>query len=105
MRGRHHEINRDRGRRDRRADGSMDHRAPAGTGRALPPMFAVGRQVVGPAGQVITIAAVHGEWIRVEVPDKLTNLAATIDPLTGNTLMLVGQWMHVPSALMWGATP
>ena len=60
-------------------------------GMPLPPMFGVGQQVVGPAGQVITIAAVHGEWIRVEVPDKLTNLAATIDPLTGNTLMLVGQ--------------
>ena len=74
-------------------------------GVPLPPMFAVGQQVVGPAGQVITIAAVHGEWIQVEVPDKFTNLTATIDPLTGRTLMVVGQWIHVPSALTWGATP
>ena len=71
----------------------------------LPSIFGVGRQVVGPAGQLITIAAVHGEWIRVAVPDKLTNLAATIDPETGDTLMLVGQWMHVPSGQIWGATP
>ena len=78
---------------------------PQAQGAPLPPMFAVGRQVVGPAGQVITIAAVHGEWIRVEVPEKLTNLAATTDPLTGRTLMIVGQWIHVPSERMWGATP
>ena len=78
---------------------------PQAQGRPLPPMFVVGNQVVGPAGQVITIAAVHGEWIRVAVPDKLTNLAATLDPLTGNTLMLVGQWIHVPSGRVWGATP
>ncbi len=74
-------------------------------GAPLPPMFTVGQQVVGPAGQVITIAAVHGEWIQVEVPDKFTNMAATNDPLTGRTLMIVGQWIHVPSAQMWGATP
>ncbi len=78
---------------------------PQAQGAPLPPMFVVGQQVVGPAGQVITIAAVHGEWIRVAVPDKLTNLAATIDPLTGRTLMIVGQWIHVPSAAIWGATP
>ena len=74
-------------------------------GVPLPPMFHVGGKVVGPAGQVITITAVHGEWIRVEVPEKLTNLAATTDPLTGRTLMIVGQWIHVPSERMWGATP
>ncbi len=78
---------------------------PQAQGVPLPPMFNVGQQVVGPAGQVITIAAVHGEWIRVAVPDKLTNLAATLDPLTGNTLMLVGQWIPVPSGRVWGATP
>ena len=74
-------------------------------GVPLPPMFGVGKQVVGPAGQVITIAAVHGEWIQVEVPDKFTNMTATNDPLTGRTLMVVGQWIHVPSAQIWGATP
>ncbi len=74
-------------------------------GAPLPPMFARGQQVVGPAGQVITIAAVHGEWIQVEVPDKFTNMTATNDPLTGQTLMVVGQWIHVPTAQIWGATP
>ena len=78
---------------------------PQAQGAPLPPMFAVGRQVVGPAGQVITIAAVHGEWIQVEVPDKFTNMTATNDPLTGQTLMVVGQWIHVPTAQIWGATP
>ena len=74
-------------------------------GMPLPPMFGVGQQVVGPAGQVITIAAVHGEWIQVAVPDKYTNLTVTNDPLTGRTLMVVAQWIHVPSGVIWGATP
>ncbi len=78
---------------------------PQAQGVTLPPMFGIGKQVVGPAGQVITIAAVHGEWIQVEVPEKFTNLTVTTDPLTGRNLMVVGQWIHVPSAMIWGATP
>ena len=75
---------------------------PEAQGAALPPMFAAGQHVVNLAGAVIPITAVHGEWIQIGYSDRY-RIPNVTDPLTGNSLSVTVQWVHVPSGMMWSA--
>ena len=70
----------------------------------LPPIFADGQQVVAPAGQLITVAAEHGDWIQIRLSDAFTNTNFITDPETGRSVEVTGLWFHVPSGALWGET-
>ena len=61
----------------------------------LPPIFTPGVQLVSPLGELLTVQAVHGEWIEVAPGGFSTTAGSTAGP----------RWLHAPTGNSWRVGP
>ncbi len=66
--------------------------------RQLPPIFDVGKQVISPLGETLTIQTVDGEWIEI-APSQIsgTRGSSGFGGSPGSGI----RWMHVPTSGIW----
>ena len=63
----------------------------------LPPIFDVGKQVISPLGETLTIQTVDGEWIEIS-PSQISTFGSSG---SSGSLGSGTRWMHVPTSNIW----